>query len=64
VNRPVSFDATLTAKRAESKYASRPVGLQTLTVVLVALACTALVLDAAMTPEQRVAQFVQWGNFP
>jgi hypothetical protein len=61
MNRPVSFDAILTTKR---KYANRSVALWAVAVVLVAVACTVLVLDAAMTPEQRIALFAQSGLFP
>jgi hypothetical protein len=64
MKRPFCFDATLMTKRSESEYGNRSVALWALTIVLVAVACTVLVLDAAMTPEQRIALFAQSGPFP
>jgi hypothetical protein len=64
VNRPVSFVAISTTRLSGSSYANRPIALWTLTGVLVAVACTVLVLDAAITPEQRIAVLAQSGIFP
>jgi hypothetical protein len=62
MNRPVSL--TTTTKPSGSSYAHHQIALWTLTAVLVAVACTVLVLDAAITPEQRIALFAQSGTFP
>ena len=64
MNRPVFFDATPTSKHAGSSYADRPIAFWALTVVLVAVACTALVLDTSITPEQRIGLLAQSGMFP
>jgi multidrug transporter EmrE-like cation transporter len=64
MNRPVSFDATLTNKRAAHTDADRPYAIWALIVVLVAVACTVLVFDASITPDQRIALFEQSGLFP
>jgi hypothetical protein len=64
MNRPVSFVATTTTKPSGSSYAHRQIALWTLTAVLVVVACTVLVLDAEITPEQRIALFAQSGTFP
>lgn len=64
MNRLTSFDPTLTTKRATSTSADRPYALWAFVVVLIAVACTVLVLDAAITPEQRIALFEQSGLFP
>jgi hypothetical protein len=64
MKRPVSFDTARTTKRSESDYAQRPAALRALTIVLVAVACAVLALDAAMTPEQRFALSAQSGIFP
>jgi hypothetical protein len=61
---PVSFVATPTTRLPGSSYVDRPIALWTLTGVLVAVACTVLVLDAAITPEQRIALLAQSGMFP
>jgi hypothetical protein len=61
---PVSFIETPTAATSGGSYADRPLALWTLTAVLVAIACTALLLDAAITPEQRIALLTQSGIFP
>jgi hypothetical protein len=64
MNSPLSIEATLTNGRSQSKEADRPIALWILVVVLVAIACTVLALDAAITTDQRIAQFVQSGMFP
>jgi hypothetical protein len=64
MNSPLSIEATLTTGRSQRKHADRPLALWTLVVVLVAIACTILVLDAAMTTDQRIVLFVQTGMFP
>ena len=64
MNRSVSFVATKTTKTSGSSDAHRQIALWTLTAVLVVVACTVLVLDTAITPEQRIALFAQSGTFP
>jgi hypothetical protein len=61
---PVSFDTALTADRSASTAADRPYALWAFIVVLVGVACTVLVLDASITPEQRIATFLQSGLIP
>jgi hypothetical protein len=64
MNGSVSFVSTPITKASGSSYADRPIALWTLTAVLIGIASAALALDAAITPEQRIALLTQLGMFP
>jgi hypothetical protein len=63
MNRHASILATVTPEYSQTQQDHHPVSLWALAVVLVAIAITALVLDAAMTTELRIALFVQSGMY-
>ena len=64
MNVPVTIDGVLTTERSESKHKDRPLARWTLILLLAAIACAVLGLDAALTTEQRIALFVQSGMYP
>jgi hypothetical protein len=64
MSHPASILATPTAERSERKHKDRPLARWTLMLLVAAIACTVLVLDAAVTSEQRIALSVQLGMFP
>jgi hypothetical protein len=64
MNRPVSIDTALTTERSESKHADRPFAIWALILVVAAVLCAVLALDASLTPEQRILLFQQSGTFP
>jgi hypothetical protein len=64
MNQPVSIDAGLTTARAESNHKDRPFALWSLLLVVAAIVCAVLALDASQTPDQRIAAFPQSGIFP
>jgi hypothetical protein len=64
MNRPIPFDATLVLKRATRIVAERRFALWAFAAVLAVTACTVLILDASITPEQRIAVFELSGLFP
>jgi len=63
VNAPVSIRA-LAAEPAVRIRAERPYALWALAIVLVAIACTVLVLDSSLTTTQRIELLTQSGMFP
>jgi hypothetical protein len=64
MNRPIPFDATPALKRALGTVAERRFALWTFVAMLIVTACAVLILDASITPEQRIALFEQSGFFP
>jgi hypothetical protein len=65
MNRPAVLAATVTTSEPlQSAHAALPIWLCSFIVVLVAIACAALVLDSSMTSEQHIALFIQTGVFP
>jgi hypothetical protein len=64
MNRPIPFDATSALKRARGTVAERRFALWIFVAMLTVTACTVLILDASITPEQRIALFEQSGLFP
>jgi anti-sigma-K factor RskA len=64
MNQPVSIDAALTTERSETKHADSPFAIWALILVVAAVACAVLALDASLTPEQRILVFQQSGIFP
>jgi hypothetical protein len=63
MNAPVTA-AAITAAPVPRARADRPYSLWALALVLVAIGCTVLVLDASITPQQRIELFAQSGMFP
>jgi hypothetical protein len=63
MNAPVSVRA-ITAEPAPRTRVERPYAAWALVVVLVAVACTVLVLDSSLMPEQRIELLMQSGIFP
>jgi hypothetical protein len=65
MNQPASLSATITTtEHSQSTQAERPIALWALVAVLVAIACTVLVLDGSLTADQRIALFMQSAVFP
>ena len=64
MNRQVPFDATLTEKRTARTVSQRSLALWAFVAVVAVIACTVLILDVSITPEQRTAVFEQSGFFP
>jgi hypothetical protein len=64
MNRTISFDAAPAVKRATRTVAERRFALWAFVAVLTVTACMVLILDASITPEQRIAVFEQSGFFP
>jgi hypothetical protein len=62
MNRPVSINATTSRPLAIDR--ERPVPLWIPILVLVALVCGVLALDASITLEQRIALIQQSGIYP
>jgi hypothetical protein len=64
MNRPIPFDAIPAPKRAPRTVAEHRFVPWAFVAVLTVIACAALILDASITPEQRIAIFEQSGFFP
>jgi hypothetical protein len=64
MNRDVSMDAALTANSSESKGESRSFTLWPVLLVVLIVASVVLTLDASLTPDQRIAVFLQSGIYP
>jgi len=64
MNRQIPFDATLTEKRTARTVSQRFLAPWAFAAVVAVIACTVLILDASITPEQRTAVFEQSGFFP
>jgi hypothetical protein len=64
MNAHVSIPAAVTAAPVPRAHADRPYALWALALVLVAIGCTVLVLDASITPAQRIELLTQSGMFP
>ena len=64
MNAPVSIRAAVTAAPVPRARADRPYAPWALALVLAAIGCTVLVLDASITPAQRIELLAQSGMFP
>jgi hypothetical protein len=64
MNRQVSIDAALTTNASESKGESRPFMLWPLLLVGLIVASVMLTLEASLSPDQRIAVFLQSGMYP
>jgi hypothetical protein len=63
MNRPIPF-ANPALKRAPRRVTERRFGVWAFVAVLTVIACVVLILDASITPEQRIVLFEQSGLFP
>jgi hypothetical protein len=64
MNAPVSIRAAITAAPVPRARADRPYVLWAFAVVMVVIACTALVLGGSLTPEQRIELLAHAGMYP
>ena len=64
MNCPISLHATPVPKRVPRAAAGHRFALWAFVPLLIVIACTVLLLDASLTPEQRIALFEQSGFFP
>jgi hypothetical protein len=64
MNRPIPFNAIPAPKHAPRTVAERRYALWIFVAALSVIACTVLILDASITPDQRIALFEQSGLFP
>jgi hypothetical protein len=59
-----SISAVPTTQRAQNAQTKPPIALGVLGGALMVIAVAVLPADAALAPEQRIAVFMQTGNFP
>jgi hypothetical protein len=64
MNRPIPLDPSPAPKHAVGTVAERRFALWTFVAMLTVTTCVVLILDASITPEQRIALFEQSGRFP
>jgi len=64
MNRQVSIDGALTATASHSIGEGRPFVVWPLLLVVLIVASIVLTLDASLTPDQRIAVFLQSGIYP
>ena len=64
MSRTISFDAAPVVKGTTRTVAEHRFALWAFVAVLTVTACMVLILDASITPKQRIAVFEQSGFFP
>ena len=64
MNNSVSLSATPTTHPAQNAQAERSIALWVFVLALMVVAVAVLMADASLTPEQRIAVFMQAGHFP
>jgi hypothetical protein len=64
MNRPIRMDTTPALKRALGTVVECRFALWTFVAMLTVTTCVVLILDASITPEQRIVLFEQSGLFP
>jgi type IV secretory pathway component VirB8 len=64
MDHPASISAALTTQSAQNPRAKPAIALWVLAAAFTVIAVAVVLADATLTPEQRIAVFVQTGNLP